>query len=301
MFLRRANTFVLQGEKRPRTWKIKLLGRPGSTFLCLRNNLTKLALNFGGRSVSASYTNEKLLDSNGNATGYTEDYEKGNMPTRFTMYSDRAVNYEYDILKGKSKMIFYRNGFIIKSDTGFDYPNKLKNYSGIAKGLTWPLEELTDESSIDLTNEAEKKWFNYQDKRMFVVPELEYLKRYEQHCKKLKISTICLQIESPSAIITTQIKPMVEKALGFDYVDSDMNTSCLYEDLTMEVEAVRVSFKDVVCNLNENGLIDSIEDMYKYLYIRNELVKKGYDMEEYYCPRIVKLSRVVINENNSSW
>ena len=42
-------------------------------------------------------------------------------------------------------MIFYRNGFIIKSDTGFDYPNKLKNYSGIAKGLTWPLEELTDE------------------------------------------------------------------------------------------------------------------------------------------------------------
>ena len=58
MFLRRANTFVLQGEKRPRIRKIKLLGRPGSTLLCLSIANTgggDVVLTDGEKAVCLSY------------------------------------------------------------------------------------------------------------------------------------------------------------------------------------------------------------------------------------------------------
>lgn len=178
-----------------------------------------------------------------------------------------------------------------------DCQNKLKNYSGIGRYITWPLEGLSDDISVNLTNEAEERWFGYQDKRLWVVPDLNYLQRYEQHCKDLNISTFCLQIESTNPDVTTAINLSVKKVLGFDYADADMTTSCLYDDLTMDEDTVKANFKTIMRKLNQYGLAESIEEIQHYLAIRNKLIKAGYDLEEYYCPTIVKLTHVIINKN----
>ena len=68
----------------------------------------------------------------------------------------------------------FKNGFIIKSFMEWDRQNKIENYSGIGRYITWPLEGLSDDISVNLTNEAEERWFGYQDKRLWVVPDLNY-------------------------------------------------------------------------------------------------------------------------------
>lgn len=176
-----------------------------------------------------------------------------------------------------------------------DYQNELKNYFGIGRYITWPLEDLSDDTSVDLTNEAEERWFGYQDKRLWVVPDFDYLQRYEQHCKDLNISTFCLQIESTNPIVTTSINLSTKEVLGFDYADTDMSTSCLYDDLTMDEDTVKANFKTIMRKLNQYGLPESIEEIQHYLAIRNKLIKAGYDMEEYFCPNIVKLTHVLVD------
>lgn len=193
------------------------------------------------------------------------------------------------------KNSLFKNGFIIKSFRERDYPNKLKNYSGVGRYITWPLEDLSDDISVDLTNEAEERWFGYQDQRLWVVPDFDYLQRYEQHCKDLNISTFCLQIESMNSIVTTSINLTTKEVLGFDYADTDMSTSCLYDDLTMDEDTVKANFKSIMNKLNQYGLAESMEEIQHYLAIRNKLIKAGYDMEEYYCPTIIKLTRVILN------
>ena len=73
-----------------------------------------------------------------------------------------------------------------------------------------------------------------------------------------------------------------------------MQTSCMREDLDMEIDSVIESFKPIQAALNRFGLIDSLEAMYQYIKIRNNLIEAGYDMEEYYSPIIARLSVVEI-------
>lgn len=187
-----------------------------------------------------------------------------------------------------------KNGFIIKSFAEQEYREELKKYSGVGRYTTWPLDDLSDHTSVDLTNEALERWFGYQDNRLWVVPDFDYLQRYKQHCENLHISTFCLQVESANPIVTTSVKLPIKTVLGFDCADTDMSTSCLYDDLTMDEDYVKASFKTISSKLNQYGLADSIEEMQHYLSVRNKLVRAGYDMEEYYCPTIVKLSDVII-------
>ena len=106
-----------------------------------------------------------------------------------------------------------------------------------------------------------------------------------------------MQIESTNPVVTTAINLSVKKVLGFDYADADMTTSCLYDDLTMDEDTVKANFKTIMSKLNQYGLAESMEEIQHYLAIRNKLIKAGYDMEEYYCPTIVKLTHVIINKN----
>ena len=117
----------------------------------VRNNLTKLALNFGGRSVSASYTNEKLLDSAGNVTGYTGDYEKGNMPTRFTMYPDRVVNYEYDRLDRMNTRCLITGGVPVYNSYQYYVRQNAPSESNVVYRTTQLIREIVDNTGYTYT------------------------------------------------------------------------------------------------------------------------------------------------------
>ena len=121
----------------------------------VRNNLTKLALNFGGRSVSASYTNEKLLDSAGNVTGYTGDYEKGNMPTRFTMYPDRVVNYEYDRLDRITSRCFVNSGVPVYNSYQYYVRQNAPSESNVVYRTTQLIREIVDNTAY-----ISVKWYS---------------------------------------------------------------------------------------------------------------------------------------------
>jgi hypothetical protein len=65
----------------------------------------------------------------------------------------------------------------------------------------------------------------------------------------------------------------------------------------MNDEYVHKLFKPIADNLNQYGLFDDIETVQKYLEIRNILILKGYDMEEYCYPTIVYLKKVSLPTN----
>lgn len=186
---------------------------------------------------------------------------------------------------------FLKNGFIIKSydknrrDIG-------KKYYGIANGMTWPLDIYEDKISRSLSNEALERWFGYQDNRLWVIPDEEYLERYIKHCYDLNMSISCLQIESKNSIITTKMDMPIRRCLGYEYVDIDMNTSCLYDDLFTTDFPTNKQIDLIRERLNAYGLLDTITEMYEYLKIRKELLSVYCEVEEYYAPTIIRLSEV---------
>ena len=117
----------------------------------VRNNLTKLALNFGGRSVSASYTNEKLYTSDGKVSGYTGDYEKGNLPTRFTMYPDRVVNYEYDRLDRMNTRCFVNGGVPVYNSYQYYVRQNAPSESNVVYRTTQLIREIVDNTGYTYT------------------------------------------------------------------------------------------------------------------------------------------------------
>lgn len=123
-------------------------------------------------------------------------------------------------------------------------------------------------------------------------PDIDYLERYERHCRSMDISTYCLQGESPSPIPLSPVELPIVRTLGYDYADSDMSTSCLYEDLTMDVGVAKDIFRPILRKLNQYGLLTSEKDVQEYLLRRKMLIDMGYDMEEYFSPFVVKLTEV---------
>ena len=103
------------------------------------------------RSVSASYTNEKLLDSAGNVTGYTGDYEKGNLPTRFTMYPDRVVKYEYDRLDRLTMRYFVNSGVPVYNSYQYYVRQNAPSESNVVYRTTQLLREIVDNTGYTYT------------------------------------------------------------------------------------------------------------------------------------------------------
>ena len=191
---------------------------------------------------------------------------------------------------------FYKNGFLIKSYEEQSSYTGDDTYLGIGRYITWPLDTYTDTVSVSLTTEAIERWFGYQDNRLYVVPDLEYLQRYVYHCRELNVPIFCMQVESSNSIITTAFSLPVVRCLGYEYVDVDMSTSCMREDLSTDDTYLQSIFAPIKQSLNMYGLIDSIDIMHQYELRRKQLINEGYDMEEYFCPTVVRLSEVTIDE-----
>ena len=194
-------------------------------------------------------------------------------------------------------MSFYNNGYVIKNYSDqMDYKYR---YAGIAKGVSWPLSNMNDDLSISLTEEANERWFGYQDDRLWTIPDHDFLKRYLLHCRELNISTSVLKIETDNSIIVSKNLFEQESFLGYDYSDVDMETSCFYDDITMDNKFVENSFSVIKNKLNNYGLLETASDISLYLNISEKLIIDGYDMEQYYHPTVVKLTKVDNIRNDS--
>ena len=71
----------------------------------LRNNLTKLSVETGGRTVSQGY-NYKAISG----ITDTSDYAKENLPTRYSMSSNRYIDYSYDTINRLNLKALNLNG-----------------------------------------------------------------------------------------------------------------------------------------------------------------------------------------------
>ena len=146
---------------------------------------------------------------------------------------------------------------------------------------------------MQLTNEITeyrlKEWGG-----MFTITNQELLHRYISHCDKQDLPIRCIQIESEEQYPFSDIIPSQKSFLGYEYVDTDMQTSCSYEDLCMDPQYIGHAFDSIIPTLNKYGLFDTLSKIQKYIDIRVKLIKQGYDMEEYYNPKIVKLYDIII-------
>lgn len=108
----------------------------------------------------------------------------------------------------------------------------------------------------------------------------------------MKLPIRCLLVESPSKFPVASMSLPHKNILGYEYVDTDMQTSCMYEDFTDQTPMVRKALSTAVQGLNEYGLFSCINRIEQYLAIRTALIKEGYDMESYYHPQIVRIREV---------
>jgi hypothetical protein len=175
--------------------------------------------------------------------------------------------------------VLYNNGYVVKAlfdDLNTMYPPLRKNYRGIGRFTSWPLDDYDDKISCVLKNEAWDKWFGFQN--VFeVVPEKEFLQRYIHHCNELGLKTTILRIETP---LNTQLAKDyldVAEVLGFDLMNS-VDYSFLAMD-TDYLEGECAVFKKTVSVLNANGLCNSINDIYVHMKLRNQLRLQGVNLE----------------------
>lgn len=181
------------------------------------------------------------------------------------------------------------NGYVIQKKTNKFLGMNKDSYMGLGKFEIWPLQVCEDEKSVLMSKEAENKWLTYCDGRPLVIPDFNFVKRYMEHCNKLGIEVFCFSIESNDCSYCLEHNLSDFKVLGYDYVDVDMCTSCLYEDITSDCLEYRKIYSSIFLKLNKHLLFDSIVDMEKYLEIRAYAKTFDFDIEEYFNPLIVRV------------
>ena len=113
----------------------------------------------------------------------------------------------------------FPNGYIVQQIEECPYHN-------IWRRCTWPLELYEDVLSVQLSDEADEKWFGYNDGRPLTIPSKEYIHRYTEHCRKLGINYIILFVESTST--EEGIKPLITTAF---WGKDEMFSNDSYEEM----------------------------------------------------------------------
>jgi len=188
------------------------------------------------------------------------------------------------------------NGFLVKSlrdDPHKMFPPENKQYRGVGRFVSWPLDDCDDDVSKALEQEAWNRWFG-RTNIIEVVPEKDYLSRYVAHCNELGIETMIMMVETPIYYQIATDSLRVVECLGFDTTDN-----VHFSHLTMDTdfpEGECAAFQTIAKRLNPNGLCESISDIYEHIAIRNDLLAKGVDLElGYFGPFPARLSIVALD------
>ena len=149
-----------------------------------------------------------------------------------------------------------------------------------------PYEKLVEKMGIKVIYVED--FLRFKSNNYFTMA-FNFVKRYMEHCNKLGIEVFCFSIESNDCSYCLEHNLSDFKVLGYDYVDVDMCTSCLYEDITSDCLEYRKIYSSIFLKLNKHLLFDSIVDMEKYLEIRAYAKTFDFDIEEYFNPLIVRV------------
>ena len=185
------------------------------------------------------------------------------------------------------------NGIIVQGSVMLSYIDqklvKEQNYRGIYSGTTWPLEAMDDIESVNITNKLSKHWLQ-SAYNLYTCTDLELVKQYLNLCCNLNISTRCIIVESFYDLPHCEhnVNTLKTEFLGYEFVASDMQISCSYEDMCEDL------FMTMHETLNSNWIFNTIYDIQCYVNFRESLLRKGYELEQYYFPRIVRLSEVYL-------
>ena len=142
------------------------------------------------------------------------------------------------------------------------------SYHKTWRRCTWPLELYEDGLSIQLSDEADEKWFGYNDGRLLTIPSKGYIHRYTEHCEEIGLNYVVLFVESTCRKITTNEFPSKTEVLGYDLSAGSLDVSLLRLDEGIE------ELEEVLKRRNKYGYIQDRELFEEYISIRNMVTKK---------------------------
>ena len=153
----------------------------------------------------------------------------------------------------------------------------------------WPLEKEEDNDSKELTKLIEMAF----EKNNFIeiLNDVELLRKYVNHCKKRNIDIIVMKVMSQKKFSIALDDLEDTEILGYDCMAGD-NVSYLIE--VFEDDNIQ-SFDNIKKLLNQNGLLNSYEEVENFIQIRNELLQQGLNLEDYWEAIPVKLSLIDYN------
>lgn len=176
-------------------------------------------------------------------------------------------------MKDKTEMILYKNGYIVVTVNSY-FPFSYK---------AWPLQWIEDDTANKLTEEADERWFTVY--AMYeIAPDLDYVRRYVDCCRKMGIEPVVLLVETPEKgfVVNDEIVP--KEILGFDCFGT-VGFSYLKTDVGVSTEGLP---------LNKYGLFDSQEDALEYGRRRREVIASGVNLEDYWEETPIRLSVIQI-------
>lgn len=186
--------------------------------------------------------------------------------------------------------MLYNNGYIVKDLVCNGELFLTDNfYRGIASYHNWPLEKEEDNDSKELTKLIEMAF----EKNNFIeiLNDVELLRKYVNHCKKRNIDIIVMKVMSQKKFSIALDDLEDTEILGYDCMAGD-NVSYLIE--VFEDDNIQ-SFDNIKKLLNQNGLLNSYEEVENFIQIRNELLQQGLNLEDYWEALPVKLSLIDYN------
>lgn len=170
--------------------------------------------------------------------------------------------------------MWYPNGFIVQELKANKFNQVLKGYNGLGRYTSWPLEHEFDAEAESISDFINYIWFfSY---RIAVISEYGYCKEYVLECKKRKMNTRVLFIESSCDNPICDIMPKEKTFLGYDLIFSHEPYSELYDDIILDDIQELGFYKQY---LNENGLISDEEIFKSYMAERERLYSEGVDIE----------------------
>ena len=171
----------------------------------------------------------------------------------------------------RTRMNLFRNGYIVAS---------IRDYGCFAYDV-WPLDTVEEKTAVQLTEEADEKWFIAYD-MLQIAPDLDYAVRYAECCRKNGIEAVILLAETPDDAWVVKDEIRIEEVYGFDCIGA-VGFSYLRTDFGTDVSQVR---------LNRYGLFDTLEEVESYVEKRREVIASGVNIEDFWKETPIRLSRV---------
>ena len=176
-------------------------------------------------------------------------------------------------------MNLYKNGYVVA-----DINNENSAYNA------WPLSELKNDTVAEqLTDDAYEIWFYNYDMH-HIIPDVNYIKTYQNYCNSIDLQTKILLFESPDNNIVIDDTPEIIEELGFDCLGT-----VYFSYLQSEYNDFKPELTERKIFPNKHGLFDKLEYVLYYIELRQKDIASGINLEDFWEELPVRISVVDIS------